>query len=113
MRTSLAVDELTILRAPVAEDRYGDDAPDWDAAVETVLPGWRIDPDDGLEQIDATRDAVVIRLRALGPLDADVRATDRVRAQGETFEIDGEPLRYRSPRGRVGHTALVLKRVQG
>lgn len=113
MRTSLAVDELTFLRAPVVEDRYGDDERDWDNAVETVSPGWRVDPDEGLERIDATRDAVVIRHRAIGPVDADVEASDRALWQGDVYAIDGEPLRYRSPRGRLGHTALLLKRVEG
>lgn len=113
MRTRLAPDELTIVRAPVVVDRYGGNERDWDAAAQTVSTGWRVDPDEGLEHIDATRDAVITRLRALGPLDADVEASDRVLVDGDTFEIDGQPLRYRSPRNRVGHTALLLKRVTG
>ena len=113
MRASLAVDTIERIRAPLVENAYGDLERDWDAAETVELTGWRIDPSSGFEQHDTIRDAAVTVWRLYGPLDADVAESDRVVAHGDTWEVDEHPQRFRSPRGNVGHTVLVLKRVEG
>lgn len=46
----------------------------------------------------------------VAPYGADVLATDLVRVDGETWEVDGEPGDYENKRGKGKATILYLKR---
>ena len=115
MRSRLAAEGIQVLRAPLVTNEYGDQQRDWPNAVvvSSSSSGWRVDPSTAFEQNDTTRDAEVTVWRAYGPLSADVEADDRVVSRGETFEVDEPPARFRSPRGNLGHTVLMLKQVDG
>ena len=46
----------------------------------------------------------------IAPYGADVLATDLVRVDGETWEVDGAPGDYESKRGKPKATIFYLKR---
>ena len=51
------------------------------------------------------------RLRAL--YDADIQPGDRIGWNGETYEVDGDVFRTKSPTGRVSSTRCTIARWQG
>ncbi|MFD8595370.1 head-tail adaptor protein [Kitasatospora sp. NPDC059646] len=106
----MAVD---VLRAGVpTRDRYGNDVP----GVETVtsVDGCRVLPPGGQmaasTEVIAGRNLVTVSVVLFAPATADIRATDRVRYAGETYEVVGEPARYP---GRLAHLEVQLKRWEG
>lgn len=105
---------ITIVRAPLASaGRYGGAARrDWDAATRTPSPGWAMQPLSASEN-DLDREYAATHTRWFGPADADVAATDRIEFDGETFEVDGPPARWRDDDGTVHHVQVDVKRVTG
>ena len=68
-----------------------------------------MEPSLGFEcQVD--RDTVVADWRVFLPSDATISPFDRIEADGKTFEVWGDPVEQRSPRG-VHHLEVRLKRV--
>ena len=47
------------------------------------------------------------------PLDADIKAGDRVKQGEETYEIEGTPEDWNSPTGALNHYEITLKRYEG
>jgi hypothetical protein len=47
----------------------------------------------------------------IAPYGADVLATDRVKVDGETWDVDGEPGDYENKRGKGKATMFYLKRL--
>lgn len=107
-------DVIARLRAPVAEDAYGNEVPDWAAAelAPVEVPGCRLIPEPGGEYT-ADRDATTTRWRLFAPVDADLRDTDRVRFYGDVYEIEGSVQRWRSPTGALAHLEALLRRTEG
>lgn len=112
---SLMQDTVVVLRAAVSTDRYGNTVAG--AVTETTItgcavvpPGARLSTTGGSEIIYG-RDTVESRMVLMAPLDADVRATDRVRHDGLVYEVDGQPERFNMTNLR--HIAARLKAVTG
>lgn len=90
-----AGETATVLRpGPPTQDPYGNDVPGPD--TETDYGGCAIWPRVSSEDVQA-RDQIIDGLYVLFPPGADVLATDRVRARGQVYLVDGEPGLYRSP----------------
>lgn len=109
-------DVLTRVRAPLADDVYGNPVRDWTAAVRTDLPGWRVQPVQGSRANAADsvpRDGLERNRRAFGPPGVDLEQTDRIEWQGDTWLIDGDVDRWRSPTGRLAHIEIMLTRMEG
>jgi hypothetical protein len=105
-------DTVTVLRAPIVQDDYNNDVPDWPNATETAVTGCRVQPERGSEYtID--RDAVVTRWRLFGPDGMDIQDTDRIVHQGVTYDIEGSVERWPSPTGALAHIEARLMRVEG
>lgn len=116
MPFSWHTDTITRIRAPLVTSPYGDPERDWDAATSTPLSGWRIQPMQGSRVNVADtlpRDGLDRRHRAFGPFASDVLTTDRIEWQGETWRIEGDVDRWRSPTGSIAHTELILARMEG
>ena len=82
-------DEVTILRAS-GTDVYGNPDASWSAPTESTVKGFHV-----------TRELILL------PPDADVRIGDRVRVNGVTYAVEGEPSIVRSMRA----TKLITIRV--
>lgn len=112
MLPSWANDTVTRLRATVITQR-GSEIPDWTNPDALEIPGCSMQPagttltQDG--RIQGTSDGYTCYL----PLGADVVAGDRIRYNGLTYAIIGEPRIWQSPTGRVSNTQLQLERWYG
>lgn len=111
-RPSFARDSVTVLRAQVVEDRYGNESLDWSDPAEHEINECVLQPISGEETLSLDGNAVVSRWSFSGPKGADLTAMDRVTYQGETYEIDGYVRRWESPTGSLAHTEAMLKRVE-
>lgn len=107
-----ATDTITVLRAVAAVDRYGDTISGWDTPTETDLVGCRVQPAAGPEDT-VDRDQITRRWLLFAPPGADILATDRIRWNGDDYDIDGELRRWSSPTGRLAHIEADLTRVEG
>lgn len=109
-------DELLVRRPGATTDRYGDSAEDWSAPVEHTVTDCKVNPvaggpeDQGL--LD-DREALTRRWVVAAPPDADILSTDRIVWREVEYEVEGEPLVWRSPLGGVDHLYVQLVRVEG
>jgi hypothetical protein len=79
------------------------------AAPEHPVEGCAVLPRTSHEE---ERGWVIVEGRmVIAPYGADVLATDLVRVDGETWEVDGEPGDYENKRGKGKATILYLKRL--
>ena len=102
---------LTVLRAPVATDAYGNEGErDWSEPANltrTDVTGCSVQP-AGSDEYTVDRESVIVRLRAFMPGLVDVESTDRAEFNGDTYYIDGvEPWDFPA----LAHTDLLLRRV--
>jgi len=97
------------LTAAPATDRYNNPEPDWDHATEQDTAGW-LQSTSAIEQL-GDRDTVISYHTLYLPADAPVQATDRLRIEGITYEVDGVPRTARTPSG-PHHLELSLQVVE-
>lgn len=105
-------DTVTILRAGMVDDGYGNQTPDWSAPSRADVAGCRLQPLP-VEDYTLDREAVTTRWRLFAPAGTDLRATDRVEHQDEVYEVEGDPERWPSPTGRLAHVEALLRRTEG
>lgn len=108
---------VTILRAPLVVDAYGNQVPDWAAAARAEHRRVSVQPAGQTEPADAQRDETLTRWRVIGRsgVDIDVAATDRVElGDGTVCEVVGRPARWPDPvNGRLDHVEFACQAVQG
>lgn len=105
--------QITILTPGTTTDGYGNQVPDWAAATSRTAAAYVRPWTPGDENVDAGRD-VSDRVWQVHTNDSAVTAFDRIVHDGVTYEIDGDPMiRKLAPGGRLGHTKLRLRRVDG
>lgn len=98
---------ITILRATVTEDRFGNESRSWGTAAQTSVRGCSVQPLDGPEQT-VGRDTVVPRWKLFAPAGTDLLASDRVRFNGDDYEVDGAPQVWDFE--PLGHVVAFLRR---
>lgn len=105
---------IRVRAALLPRDPRGNQVRDWAHAPEVPLPGWTVFP-GATAELTVGRDSSLIQFTAIGPADADVLPTDRIKLPGSdrTYDIDGEPGRWLSPAGGVSSTVLLLKKWEG
>ncbi|QPE04129.1 hypothetical protein IT882_13105 [Microbacterium schleiferi] len=101
-----------IVRAPRVDDGRGNEAWDWANAVERESEGWAVDVGAGSKDTQ-NRDGDSIAYTIRGPLDADLRATDRVRLYGVLHEVTGGVGRQMGATARTSHTVAALAAWEG
>jgi hypothetical protein len=102
---------VTRLRAPLVEDRRGEERPDWPNAVASdPFAAW-VQQRSAEERLEpARREQRTTWL--LVTRNPDLVATDRIVWAGDTYEIDGEPNVLETSRG-FHHLEASLLRVTG
>lgn len=102
---------VTILKASTSTDAYGNPSTDWDAAHEQHVAGW-LQAGASSETHSNARDVVESSYRLFLRPGTDLSARDRVRIDGVTYRVDGEP---RTPRTllRTAYTSARLVRLEG
>ncbi len=108
-------DEVVVIRAGTTTDRYGDEVLDWDAPTEHTVRNCKVNPVAGNEDTGLLDDraALTRRWNLAAPPCSDIKATDRMRWQGDVYEVEGEVLTWRSPLGGVDHLYVQLVRREG
>lgn len=106
--------DVTVVRAAVVEDAYGNDVKDWAAASRETLRG-RVAQRTREEDYDGG-ERVIAEWVVYLPPGADVTAQDRVEwsdgVDDLTFEVRGRPHRA-FDRHREHHVELLCKQVEG
>jgi hypothetical protein len=82
------------IRAGVKTDRGGNTIPDWSptAVDRLTVTGLNIQPASQAERADEERDTAITgyRVQSTEGTAPDIKATDRIEWNGQTFAIDGE-----------------------
>ncbi|GAA3781172.1 phage head completion protein [Micromonospora maritima] len=102
-------DQVTRLRAPLAEGPYGNEERDWDNPEQATWPA-EVQPVSSTEDV-VNQQQTVTRWRLIVGPSADLVATDRVVWDGATYEIDGDVERWKR-RNVLHHLEAVLMRVE-
>ena len=105
--------EAATVIEPVMVDDRGALVPDYTNATEHHESGWGIQPMAADEETARGRQAVVTRLKAMGPIDTKLDERGRVRYNGDLYEVEGTIRRWGSPTGHLAHVEAVLRRVEG
>lgn len=94
---------------PAGRDEWGDTQ---SGGVETDVPGCFWQPETSTEETLGQRDLVTVIARVFMPPIAPVAATSRIRFDGVTYEVHGQPALYHTPAG-AHHYEVQLRAVQG
>lgn len=113
MLPSFCADAVTVTR-PGEQTLRGAVVPDWTNSSPHVVKGCSLQPAatmtrDGEQRINATSTSAVL----YAPPGADILAGDRVTFDGQTWSVDGQPLKWRSPTGAVSHLVVNLTAESG
>lgn len=112
MLPSFCNDSVTVKRAALADSR-GTKVLDWVHATSSTLNGCSVQPNTTSRDFDGRTVQVTEDWTLYAPPGSDVKAGDRIEWNGLTFEIDGAPMAWKSPTGRVSHIWARLKEWRG
>lgn len=101
MLPSWCNDTITILRPTMVSSR-GTYVPDWSKPTETSVPGCSVQTGTTGEDRDGRTSTALLGTVYLPP-GTDVQAGDRIVFAGTTYEVQGAPMAWGSPTGRVSH----------
>jgi hypothetical protein len=99
---------ITVVRPGSRPADYGNGTePDWTNVTAAEVPGCSVQPTPApLDTVD--RDSWQTRWTVWAPVSTDVRATDRVLWNGDTYDVDGDPQRWQF--GALSHVVINLRR---
>lgn len=107
----LLFQDVTVLTAGTATNRYGDAEKSWGSATSQTVKGW-VARRGGSEDRDGGREAEIADWVLYLHPEVTVDGRARVVWGGLTFEVDGPPVPAYTPRG-LHHFELDLRRVDG
>jgi len=85
---------IDVVRAGTKPADYGTGTQtDWSSSSTTAVDGCSVQPASS-DEFTIDQDTFTTRLVAYVPAGADVRAADRIVWNGETYDIDGDVLRW-------------------
>lgn len=108
---SFFTQEVTRLR-PVLVDVRGTVVPDWSNPDILKITGCNVQQ-SGTSLDQQGRFAVMDGLTLYAPPGSDIQAGDRIKYDGKTYTIDGDPREWASPTGVVSTVQCPLKRWEG
>lgn len=107
---NLGAHTITVVRPGTKPVDYGTGTqPDWTVppATRTTVTGCSVQPAPASE-FTIDRDTFTTRWQVYAPSSIDVSPLDRIEWQGDTYEVDGDPLRWDF--GSLSHVVLTLRR---
>lgn len=106
---------VTVMRAPLTEDEYGNQVSDWENATSTPHEGCAVGlAGRGDEVFTGDREAAISDLIVLMPSGTDVVPTDRLEIRGRAYQVVGEPFDWVNPfTGTAFGLAVYCNRVEG
>lgn len=102
MLLSFCNDTVMVIRAPLV-DRRGTQVRDWDSAEQIEIGGCSVQPSQSTRDFDGRTLSVSEDWTLYAPPGADIRAGDRIAWRGVTYELNGSPMLWESPTGRISH----------
>jgi hypothetical protein len=107
---------VTIVRAPLATDRYNNQVRDWPNAARTAVVGVNFQPagsppDSDEATLDRQLTVTTWRLYTPPGMDVDLLETDRVEYGAMVLEVAGKVGRWEVA-GRVHHVEASLREVE-
>lgn len=106
----LGAHTLTRLRGTPATDGYGNSVLTWGEPTETTVANCSVQPAGNTEFTDG-REALEDIWDVWAPLGADINGRDRVRWDGQIYEVIGTPSRW--PHPTLAHINFRMRRVTG
>lgn len=112
MPLSFMNETVTVIRAPLKDVR-GTKVRDWANAATHAVENCLVTAQSTMQDRDGRELQIsdTYRLRAM--YDADIDAGDRITWDGETFEVDGDVFKTKSPTGRVSSTRCAISKWSG
>lgn len=99
---------ITVVRPGTKPADYGTGTqPDWATATSTAVDGCSVQPAQA-PAYTIDRDSYQTRWTVWAPIGTDIRATDRVAWNGDTYDVDGEVQSWEF--GALSHLVLNLRR---
>lgn len=112
MLPSFCRDVVTVKRAAEV-DKRGTVVLDWDNPQTFELSGCSVQPSTTSRDFDGRTVQVSEDWTLYAPPNSDLLAGDRIEWQDATFEINGAPMPWTSPTGRVSHMYARLSEWRG
>ena len=112
MLPSFCKDTVTRKRATLVDSR-GTKRLDWANASTKQIAGCSVQPNTTTRDFDGRLIQVTEDWTLYAPPGSDIVAGDRIEWESMTFEIDGAPMPWKSPTGRVSHMWVRLKEWRG
>ena len=112
MLHSWCQDVVTVTRAPWKNTR-GTKVRDWDNATEHTVCGCSVQPATTMRDFADRAEQVTDRWTLYAPPCADLATGDRITCNGQTYEIEGAPFKWKSPTGAVSHKHANLVKWSG
>lgn len=108
MSLSMGPHTITVLRAPQIQADYGNATrPDWDHPTSVDVPGCSVQPVQA-DEYTIDRDTTTTRWQAWVPATADLEPSDRIAWNGQTYDVDGDVMRWDFP--PLDHLVVILRR---
>jgi hypothetical protein len=105
-------DTITRIR-PSTKVSRGSQIPDWENATELTIGSCSMQPASTSLNTDGRVLGVSDGYTLYAPMNADIKAGDRIVYNGEPYTINGEPRPWQSPFGEVEHLVVNLMRYYG
>ena len=102
MLPSFCRDTVTRKRAQQVDNR-GTITLDWSNPQTLPIAGCSVQPNTSTRDFDGRTIQVTEEWTLYAPFGSDIAAGDRIEWNGITFEINGAPMPWQSPTGRVSH----------
>lgn len=102
MLPSFCKDTVTVKRATLV-DKRGTKVLDWSEPTSITVGGCSVQPNTTSRDFDGRTVQVTEDWTLYAPYGSDIKAGDRIEWEGVTFEINGAPMPWKSPTGRVSH----------
>lgn len=109
---SFANDTIMRLR-PGTKSVRGSDTPDWGQSSSLEIAGCSVQPAATSLSEDGRVLGIMDGVTCYCPYDADVQEGDRIQFEGQIYEINGAPRKWRSPTGNRSNLQLNLVRWRG
>ena len=112
MLPSFCKDVATVKRAQLV-DRRGTKVLDWSNPETFELSGCSVQASTTARDFNGRSIQVTEEWTLYAPPGSDLQAGDRIEWENATFEINGAPMPWKSPTGRVSHVKAKLTEWRG
>ena len=112
MPLSFMNDTVTVIRAAERESR-GSTVKDWEHATEHEVARCQVTNRTTAQERDGRVANVADGMTLRAPYGSDIRAGDRVRWDGDVYEVDGDVFNTKSPTGAVSNLKCALRLWRG